>query len=138
MPDFVPVLGGSSLFGQKWCTLLFHNLNRIKKPLKSLFFFLQESGFCCKATEQFLLLGGPKDSLFFFVFVFFVIFVFGCLPCVLISLFSAPPLPLFWFSYFLSFFLFLFLFFHCCFSLFVAFFLFLSFFLVCWNHPNIA
>ena len=58
MTVFVPVLGGFTTW-TKWCTLLFHNLNKNTETNS----FLQESGFCCKATNQFLLLDGEnKDN----------------------------------------------------------------------------
>ena len=68
---FLCPLFWKTLVGQKWCTLFFHNLNRTPKNSETTT-FLQESGFCCKATNQFLLLGG-ENKLFGGTLVFFVV-----------------------------------------------------------------
>ena len=65
---------GVSLIGQKWCTLLFHNLNRTKKtkkPLKPLF-LCRNLCFVAKQQSQFLLLGGEAKALIGHSCVFWV------------------------------------------------------------------
>ena len=62
MPDCVPIFWGLSLIGQKWCTLLFHNLNRTKnKPLKPRF-FCRKLVVVAKHEKQFLLLCGENKN----------------------------------------------------------------------------
>ena len=60
MPDFVPLFW-VWLIGQKWCTLLFQNLNRTKIKSKTTI-FLQELVLWQSITKQFLLLGGENKN----------------------------------------------------------------------------
>ena len=52
MPIFVHVFG-VALIGHRWCTLLFHSLNRTKWPLKPLF-FCRNLRFVAKQQNQFV------------------------------------------------------------------------------------